>query len=404
LKEFLQLKPFLMKPLFLFVLNCFGAAVLAQTPAKGLIFNDVAYQKMPIKDSLTRNVSINLPSKASLKAFCPTSGHQSSYSNCIGWAASYSARTIVWAKQTNTTSKKEITKQAFSPDFVYKSIKPKDTNCNQGAEILPALAFLQKQGDILKTDLATCPDSIPQKWLLQAAKNKIDGFEKLFELNESNAQKIKALKKSLAEGNPVVIASYLPPSFSALETVLWSPKEPLETYLHQDKYGHALCVVGYDSIKFGGAFEIQNSYGENWGDKGFCWVRYNDLAACTLYAFELIPPITEQIAHTNTLKGDLHFILPNGLEMPVTFQEGMPLSSYRMAHFYKPKTTFRIHLNRSEPSYLYIITAGATQKVDVLFPQYAMMTPIVTYKQGKVVLPHENKAYSTDTIAGTDLF
>ena len=33
--------------------------------------------------------------------------------------------------------------------------------------------------------------------------------------------------------------------------------------------GHAMVVVGYDDDKYGGAFEILNSWGTYWGNKGF---------------------------------------------------------------------------------------------------------------------------------------
>jgi hypothetical protein len=38
--------------------------------------------------------------------------------------------------------------------------------------------------------------------------------------------------------------------------------------------GHAQCVVGYDDRKYGGSFLIMNSWGPQWGNNGFAWVRY----------------------------------------------------------------------------------------------------------------------------------
>ena len=40
--------------------------------------------------------------------------------------------------------------------------------------------------------------------------------------------------------------------------------------------GHAMCVIGYDDRKFGGAFQIMNSWGPEWGKNGVGWVRYGD--------------------------------------------------------------------------------------------------------------------------------
>ena len=40
--------------------------------------------------------------------------------------------------------------------------------------------------------------------------------------------------------------------------------------------GHALSLIGYDDNKEGGCFEIINSWGKEWGDKGRIWVKYSD--------------------------------------------------------------------------------------------------------------------------------
>jgi hypothetical protein len=56
------------------------------------------------------------------------------------------------------------------------------------------------------------------------------------------------------------------------EDLCWSGKYPLK-----GQGGHAICIVGYDDTKFGGAFEIVNSWGESWGKDGFIWIKYKDI-------------------------------------------------------------------------------------------------------------------------------
>ena len=57
----------------------------------------------------------------------------------------------------------------------------------------------------------------------------------------------------------------------------------------KEEGGHALCVIGYDDTKYGGSFRIVNSWGTDYGDRGFMWVKYNDFAefVSEIYAVEL---------------------------------------------------------------------------------------------------------------------
>ena len=40
-----------------------------------------------------------------------------------------------------------------------------------------------------------------------------------------------------------------------------------------------MCVIGYDDTKFGGSFEVMNSYGSSFGDEGFVWISYKDFSS-----------------------------------------------------------------------------------------------------------------------------
>ena len=43
------------------------------------------------------------------------------------------------------------------------------------------------------------------------------------------------------------------------------------------RFLHAMVIVGYDDNKFGGAFQIANSWGSGWGQNGLFWIRYQDV-------------------------------------------------------------------------------------------------------------------------------
>ena len=66
--------------------------------------------------------------------------------------------------------------------------------------------------------------------------------------------------------------------------------------------GHAQCVVGYDDAKYGGAFLIMNSWGPQWGNNGFAWVRYKHFKYFVreAYGLEAMPLLAQQrINHLN---------------------------------------------------------------------------------------------------------
>ena len=50
-----------------------------------------------------------------------------------------------------------------------------------------------------------------------------------------------------------------------------------------------MCIIGYDNYKYGGAFRVVNSWGKQYGDNGFLWIRYNDFKkyAREVYLFQL---------------------------------------------------------------------------------------------------------------------
>ncbi len=53
--------------------------------------------------------------------------------------------------------------------------------------------------------------------------------------------------------------------------------------------GHAMCVIGYDDRKEGGAFQIMNSWGQDWGNNGVAWVLYKDFKHFVREAYGLNP-------------------------------------------------------------------------------------------------------------------
>jgi hypothetical protein len=220
-----------------------------------------------------------------------------------------------------------------------------------------------------------------------------------------------------------------------------------------------MCVIGYDDTKYGGAVEIMNSWGTDWGNKGFVWVRYSDFAKATKYAFELIdniapkpvvvvPPAPKpNPTPTPTPKptpkpvpvndkidfaGDIRFVMADGAEMKANIQEvrGLFLPeedkpepknnpnnfkpdpnlttgkfiAYRMQRAYSEGTKFQVYLRNNEPAYVYAIAMDGTNKAVTLFPHKKGISPALNYKNNEVALPSEKQFIQMDNVRGTDIF
>ena len=63
-------------------------------------------------------------------------------------------------------------------------------------------------------------------------------------------------------------------------------KEEKQIFL-KEHMPHALTIVGYNDNKFGGAFRIVNSWGKDWGDNGYFWLKYKDFKNLTTGAYAL---------------------------------------------------------------------------------------------------------------------
>jgi hypothetical protein len=140
-------------------------------------------------------------------------------------------------------------------------------------------------------------------------------------LQHNNATQIKL---ALANNNPVIIGMNV---FSGGKgnnlnsRFLDSNGVVKMDNFRSNKYrvgGHALCVVGYDDEIGGGAFKIVNSWGRDWGNNGFFWLKYSDLevvrCAYALIANEKVASVkskfkTKNLAITNYNKKNMYVCL-----------------------------------------------------------------------------------------------
>jgi hypothetical protein len=231
------------------------------------------------------------PPTYSLRKYAPIPQQQKGQT-CVGWSLGYAALSISYNKMFKITEPnlKEIL--AFDPVFTYALSKGEErTTCDSATSFYFTIKQMLASGCkrlIMPPSFMDCEDNVYHYTDAFSAPFKPSD---VFSLNladfKSNEEKVKFLKSVLSDGKPLTIGMNTPKSFAGdrgsentLSSGLWIPKKD-EEFLG----GHAMCLIGYNDTKFGGAFEIMNSWGKDYGDGGFIWIKYSDFFK---YIYEII--------------------------------------------------------------------------------------------------------------------
>ncbi len=381
-----MIKIFLITPvLFLFIPG------FAQPYSTGMSFDDEAYEKILVTAPLSRGDFDNLPHSIDLRPYAPTPGNQGQTGTCTAWSSAYHARTITESIALNRTNKSEINKNTFSPSYIYNQIRLAP-GCQKGTYIHQALELMSKEGVAKFSDMPfNCDRKVYSSDKQKASSFKIDGFKTLF-VNKSN-NKILPVKKSLSEKKPVVIGMECATSFFYAKS-LWTPKQ--EEYQKQFG-GHAMVTVGYDDNRYGGAFLVMNSWGEQWGERGFVWIKYTDYNHFVKYAFEMIGRPTAN----KKLSGSMTIALKTGGNIPVRLaQNGYYISSQD----YSSGTQFRLMISNHQPAYVYALGSDLTKKSFKIFPHKEGISPFLGYQGNNVIIPGEKYWIRMNETVGKDYF
>lgn len=348
---------------------------------------------------ITRDLE-SLPSSYSLKQYCPIPQTQGQYGTCTSWASAYAFRTILEAIHNGWTDKEKITQEAFSPLFIYAQIKNEyDYNCSNGSAISRAFYRLKEVGAAKKSVFNfMCASSVPSDIMSSAYPYRIGSFSTLVTYGQHvmEGAKTALIKKAISENQPVVIAMHVYPSFNTCKDVWDGNTAGMDGY-------HAMCVVGYDDNKYGGAFLIMNSWGSNWGNGGFTWVRYMDFCNNVDQAYTGSLPYTPSpITKKYELGGELNIQLSTGSTMQVSLSKQCKYPFYKVVGNYISGTRYRLYLSNNEPAYVYVIGYDLHSNTSVVFPPKENISPALTYKQSHIAIPNEKWYIEMDNNTGTD--
>jgi len=275
-------------------------------------------EKIPTINDLinsgAENETEKIPTSFDLSDKMPPVGDQGHQGSCEAWAIGYYIKSYQEAKERQDFQYNDTV--LYSPAYLYnytnayvlhnegKSCLHEGTRDNdafdfligklsnytnkniEGIVSLDDLAYNEKQ---CKYDLSN------RSWSQEPICARISSVATIYKHNGSEEDKsILAIKRFLSKGNPLLLTIKVYPNnidgkkLSLTKLTTSNHKgELIYSKVIEDKNvsGHAIVLVGYDdSIK---AFKIINSWGTEWGNKGYLWIPYDTFKKVAKYVFLL---------------------------------------------------------------------------------------------------------------------
>ncbi len=341
-----------------------GGCNVANTISKftqGGNLNRDSFSKANVYEGLDAGNSANaLPEAVSLLKFAPPRQNQGQQGSCVGWSSTYAARSILEAASTGTQA-------AFSPAFTYNQIKL--DGC-QGSYIIKAMELLQREGAVgfnqFPYDDRTC-DNEPNGSIRQAASaNRMHGFTRLTNDDNPDDISVQAVKEHLAKDAPVCIGMMVGGTFmqEMMGQEVWHPNN--EDKAQMGFGGHAMCVIGYDDRKEGGAFQIMNSWGPEWGKDGVGWVRYPDFKRFVREAYGLDPMPKRGAAAAQAFQCEIGLVKwPQREYIPLKYLNN---NAFESTSPIKINQTFKVEVANTNECYVYVFGQETDGSSYTLFP------------------------------------
>lgn len=203
---------------------------------------------------------------------------------CVGYAIA-SAVAIRMNMYCNSYCNCIKSQESFSASYIFNQVSGGKL---QGISLAVALDTLQKQGIcpevIFKNDRYSAskqPDNqareIANQFRFWKAERIFFLPDELHDEDTRNAVMLQLLKVHISKSKPVIVGLRCPDDFKNFVGKIYEPdKLPYNA-------NHAALIIGYDDEAR--TVEILNSFGDDWGDEGFCFIKYEDFYRMARYGF-----------------------------------------------------------------------------------------------------------------------
>jgi len=201
-----------------------------------------------------------------LRPWMPPVGLQQ-MNDCTAWAMAYGARSYHEARDQNW--KPNAPSRIFSPTFIYNQI---NGGKDDGSNFVKAVQLMQVQG---AATLATAP-YLPRNFTAQPSE-RAKAEAKAYRVHGLRLMRDRqSIRRSIQRRDVVVFGAHVNPLFLSGRFDIYTRalflRDQTQRQPNQIHGKHAMVIVGYDDQKQ--AFLIQNSWGTQWGQRGYGWVAY----------------------------------------------------------------------------------------------------------------------------------
>jgi len=210
-----------------------------------------------------------------LSSYLPPAGDQGNLGSCTAWAVAYAMRSGLAEKNWDWGNKDK--KHQASPAYLYdKLLRMKDLPWGSGTDISDAFGILITDGC---SSLYECPYSIERQSYYSEKDAHVFRIDSYKAVDFADGDSVK---RELDKKNIIVFGARLYDDFMSYSGGLYrgSGKYLLTGSQHAC---HAMAVAGYDDNKQ--AYLIVNSWGTDWGEKGFMWMDYGTFEETAYVAF-----------------------------------------------------------------------------------------------------------------------
>jgi C1A family cysteine protease len=340
-------------------------------PTTGATFDPKKYDSTEVFAPLDQTgTNVPLPDRVSLERFAPMRKNQGEQGSCVAWSAAYAARTIMEASSRGV----DPNSIAFSPAYLYNQIHLPDC---QGSLLPDAMKTMLYKGSVplqyFPYNPNTCTNQPSNQAHTLAQQYRTRGFQRLTVSDADQRVDFNAIKQYLASGAPVVIGMMVPRSFmqGMYGEKVWQP-EAGDNPNHGTMGGHAMCVIGYDDNLAGGSFQIMNSWGNEWGENGIGWVRYQDFMTFNKEAYGLYPLPNKDAALNRKFACAIGMVKEGKNFLPLKhmgngyFETTQPIAK---------GTKFKMYVKNELECYTYIFGEETNGSSYILFPYTTKHSP-----------------------------